>query len=147
MLPDPRFADLILPFSEKNLEKANVVLIGVPTDEGIIRNGGRPGAAQAPDEIRRCLGKLTPFSLSGSAIIFFDDLYGKHISKEFESFLSDDTANYVSIDIDSIRSSDAPGSSAPSPIGLRAEDAIHICYHAGLNPNTKMLDIVEVNPL
>jgi len=60
MLPDPRFADLILPFPEKNLEKANVVLIGIPTDEGIIRNGGRPGAAEGPDALRRALWTLTP---------------------------------------------------------------------------------------
>ncbi|MDP4220745.1 MAG: formimidoylglutamase [Bacteroidota bacterium] len=270
---DPRLHDLILPFSDTNLEKASVVLIGVPTDEGILRNGGRVGAAQAPDDIRRQLGKLTPFSsigsfeklliadhgnLSGSSleeihskakdaiskliasgkivialggghdvtyplasgfhegigkkdfslinidahldvrekknglhhsgssfrllieesilkgknftefgiqqfaysdnhlqwalgqgakVVFHDDLYEKHVSREFASYLSKEKPNYVSFDIDSVRSSDVPGSSAPSPTGLHAEDAVHICYEAGLNPLTQMLDIVEVNPL
>jgi formiminoglutamase len=37
------------------------VLIGFPQDEGIRRNGGRPGAAEAPNEIRRWLYRLTPW--------------------------------------------------------------------------------------
>jgi formiminoglutamase len=37
-----------------------VVLIGFPSDEGVHRNGGRVGAAGAPDEIRRMLFRLTP---------------------------------------------------------------------------------------
>jgi formimidoylglutamase len=273
MISDPRFSDLLLPYSEKNFEEADIILLGVPTDEGILRNGGRVGAAQAPDEIRRQLAKLTPFASNGSfaklkitdfgnitgnsleeihskakeaishfiksgkiviaiggghdityplasgfyegldrkefslinidahldvrekknnlhhsgssfrlliednilqgknfteigiqqfafsqdhldwvknqnaKIIFFDELYDKHISLEFETLLSNDLQQYVSFDIDSIRSSDAPGSSAPSPIGFHSEDALHICYHAGLHATTKMLDIVEVNPL
>jgi formiminoglutamase len=40
-------------------EAAGVVILGCPQDEGVRRNGGRVGAAQAPDEIRRCLYKLT----------------------------------------------------------------------------------------
>jgi formiminoglutamase len=36
------------------------VLLGFPSDEGVHRNGGRVGAAGAPDEIRRLLYRLTP---------------------------------------------------------------------------------------
>jgi formiminoglutamase len=36
------------------------VIIGFPQDEGVRRNGGRPGAAEAPNEIRRWLYRLTP---------------------------------------------------------------------------------------
>jgi len=36
------------------------VLVGFPSDEGVHRNGGRVGAAGAPDEIRRMLYRLTP---------------------------------------------------------------------------------------
>jgi formiminoglutamase len=36
------------------------VILGFPTDEGVRRNGGRPGAAAAPTEIRRLLYRLTP---------------------------------------------------------------------------------------
>jgi formiminoglutamase len=37
----------------------DVVILGCPQDEGVRRNGGRVGAAGAPDEIRRCFYKLT----------------------------------------------------------------------------------------
>jgi formiminoglutamase len=37
------------------------VLLGFPQEEGIRRNGGRAGASQAPAEVRRWLGRLTPW--------------------------------------------------------------------------------------
>jgi formiminoglutamase len=40
------------------------VLIGFPQDEGVRRNGGRIGAAEAPDEIRHWLYRLTPWDCS-----------------------------------------------------------------------------------
>ncbi len=39
---------------------ARVVLLGFPSDEGVRRNGGRTGAAHAPDAIRQALFKMTP---------------------------------------------------------------------------------------
>lgn len=41
-------------------DNATVVIIGCPQDEGVRRNKGRVGAAQAPDEIRRALYRLVP---------------------------------------------------------------------------------------
>jgi formiminoglutamase len=40
-------------------ESATVAILGSPQDEGVRRNGGRPGAAQGPTEIRRALYKMT----------------------------------------------------------------------------------------
>lgn len=40
-------------------ETAQVVILGCPQDEGVRRNGGRPGAAQGPTEIRRALYRLS----------------------------------------------------------------------------------------
>lgn len=40
---------------------AHCVLIGFAVDSGVRRNGGRTGAAAAPDEIRSRLGLLTPW--------------------------------------------------------------------------------------
>ncbi|MFB6273085.1 MAG: formimidoylglutamase [Salinibacter sp.] len=37
-----------------------VVLLGMPVDEGVVRNGGRAGAAEAPDRLRECLYGMTP---------------------------------------------------------------------------------------
>jgi formiminoglutamase len=41
-------------------EPPRAVLLGFPTDVGVRRNGGRPGAAEGPDTIRRLLNRLTP---------------------------------------------------------------------------------------
>jgi formiminoglutamase len=49
--------------TEKN--SRHFVLAGYPDDEGIRLNGGRPGAANAPDAVRRPLYKMTP-ALSSS---------------------------------------------------------------------------------
>jgi len=59
---DPRFADIILTPDSLGGRTPDIVLIGVPTDEGIRRNGGRPGASHAPDAIRSYFAKLTPNS-------------------------------------------------------------------------------------
>lgn len=58
---DLRFGDIIssLPDSIVELSGA-IVLLGVPQDEGVRRNGGRVGAAAAPDAIRKALYKFTP---------------------------------------------------------------------------------------
>jgi formiminoglutamase len=42
------------------LRPGRPVLLGFPQDEGVRRNLGRPGAAAAPNEIRRWLYRLTP---------------------------------------------------------------------------------------
>lgn len=36
--------------------------------------------------------------------------------------------------------------SCSSPDGISAEDAIHICYISGLNPNVMLMDCSEYNP-
>jgi formiminoglutamase len=43
-----------------------VVVVGFPSDEGVRRNGGRPGAADGPDAIRRALYRLTPDAEHGA---------------------------------------------------------------------------------
>jgi len=48
---------------------ARVALIGFPTDEGVRRNRGRPGAAAAPAEIRRALARLVPDARAGQAFL------------------------------------------------------------------------------
>src|SRR5438093_11057310 len=49
------------------LQPGRAVLVGFPQDEGVRRNGGRVGAAKAPDEIRSWLGRLTPWDGSSGA--------------------------------------------------------------------------------
>lgn len=59
---DPRLGEL----ARFPIEDSSVELVGWPDDEGIRLNGGRPGAADAPDRIRKYLYKMTP-PLTGSA--------------------------------------------------------------------------------
>lgn len=62
---DRRVGDIIQdPLPSDN--RPVVVLLGVPQDLGVARNGGRVGAAQAPDTIRRALYKYTPYTGSGA---------------------------------------------------------------------------------
>jgi formiminoglutamase len=267
---DPRLGEIIPRIS---YDEASIVIIGCPQDEGVRRNSGRVGAADAPTEIRRQFYKLTPFGISqkvtdigdidcsgpleeiherltasvtqilrdgkkavvlggGNDISYADcramaEVFGpenwlgvnvdahfdvrddadrnsgtpyrqlleeKLISPEyfFEAgyqpqlaspiyfkYLNDLGVNLLSLDelrssaadglrfkmreqfihhsqslsaffgfdIDAVNSSDAPGSSAPSPMGLRAGEFLNLVKFAASLSNTKIIEFTEVNPI
>lgn len=58
---DPRLGDLVLRREKSFSDEIKVGILGVPTDEGVKRNGGRPGAKDGPDAIRTELYKRTSF--------------------------------------------------------------------------------------
>lgn len=53
---------------------------------------------------------------------------------------------FFGFDIDAVRSADAPGSSTPSPLGLRAGEFITLVKYAASLANTKLIEFSEVNP-
>ncbi|KAI8614293.1 hypothetical protein BC830DRAFT_1128193 [Chytriomyces sp. MP71] len=53
---------------------------------------------------------------------------------------------FVSFDLDAVHGGDAPGVSAPSPMGLSAKDALDICFASGKNPRVALFDLSELNP-
>ena len=53
---------------------------------------------------------------------------------------------FFGFDIDAVRSADAPGTSAPSPLGLRAGEFITLVRYAASLANTKIIEFTEVNP-
>ena len=55
---DSRLGEICHPSSE--IQKGDIVIGGYPDDQGIVLNGGRPGACLGPDAIRKCLYKTTP---------------------------------------------------------------------------------------
>lgn len=59
---DPRLGEIVEFWrgESDSLRPGRAVLIGFPQDEGVRRNQGRVGAAEAPHEIRRSLYRLTP---------------------------------------------------------------------------------------
>jgi formiminoglutamase len=58
-LSDPRLLGSTLE-EERSADERHFVIAGYPDDEGIRINGGRPGAAHAPDAVRKPLYKMTP---------------------------------------------------------------------------------------
>jgi formiminoglutamase len=60
---DPRLGEVVEFWRGEPpvLRPGRPVLIGFPQDEGVRRNGGRVGAAEAPREIRRWLYRLVPW--------------------------------------------------------------------------------------
>jgi formiminoglutamase len=57
---DPRFAEWLQRPEATRRFRPKVAIIGFPVDEGVRINGGRTGAAAAPDEIRKWLYRMTP---------------------------------------------------------------------------------------
>lgn len=58
---DPRMGDITLRGEKNFTNDIKIGIIGVPTDEGVKRNGGRIGAKDGPDAIRTEFYKRTPF--------------------------------------------------------------------------------------
>ncbi len=58
---DPRLGEVVEFWRGDlaDIEPGKAVLVGFPQDEGVRRNQGRPGSAEAPEEIRRWLYRLT----------------------------------------------------------------------------------------
>ena len=55
-------------------------------------------------------------------------------------------STFFGFDLDAVRSSDAPGVSAPSPIGLRAGEFLNLVTFAAKLVNTRVIEFTEVNP-
>jgi len=255
-------------------DSANIVILGCPQDEGVRRNNGREGAAEAPDAIREQFYKLTPFNIrkkifdlgdvilgdnleethdrqtaivsqvltdgkrlialgggndisyadgAAMAAVFGPDMWigvniDAHLDVRFAErrnsgtpyrqlldeellrphlfyevgyqthfaspiyyryiqelgvnrislellrsraepdlelkesirakFISQSSSlnTFFGFDMDAVRSADAPGTSAPSPLGLRAGEFIQLVKYAASLANTKIIEFSEVNP-
>ena len=53
---------------------------------------------------------------------------------------------FFGFDLHAVRSSDAPGTSVPSPIGLRSGEFLDLVQFAAKLVNTKIIEFTEVNP-
>lgn len=262
---DVRLGEIVLTEASA-YNAAQVVILGSPQDEGVRRNGGRPGAARGPDEIRRCLYRLSTAGLESLALfdggnitmqasleethavqqavvqqvlkdgkrlivlgggndIAYPDCAGVaalspvlafNVDAHFDvradmprnsgtpyrqlleagiiapanfyelgsqpfanapayhRYLHDrgvqviglrelrddgieatldnilarhtDPAIFWGLDMDVVCAADAPGVSAPNPLGMRAEEFCQIAALAGAEPRTRLIEISEVNP-
>lgn len=270
---DPRMGETVFR-DENDYAASDIVILGCPQDEGVMRNHGREGAAKAPDAIREQYYRLTPFNIKkkifdlgnikiadtleethdthcavvkqvledGKRLIvlgggndvsypdgramaevfgpdwwlainvdshldvradqprnsgtpyrqlleekllrpdyFYEVAFQTHFcSPVYYSYIRDLGVNRISLevlrsrdqadeeikdrirlkfinqssslntffgfDIDALRSADAPGTSAPSPLGLRAGEFITLVKYAASLSNTKIIEFSEVNP-
>ena len=270
---DPRMGEIVRR-DQEGYEAADIVILGCPQDEGVRRNNGRDGAADAPDAIREQFYKLTTFNIKrkvfdlgdvrlngsledthdvlktvvsqvirdGKRVIvlgggndisyadgrsmadvfgpewwiavsvdshldvriaeqrnsgtpyrqllegghllpeyFYEVAYQTHFcSPVYYRYIRDLGVNRISLellrsreeadielkegirqkfighsssmntffgfDMDAVRSADAPGTSAPSPLGLRAGEFITLVKYAASLANTKIIEFTEVNP-
>ena len=53
---------------------------------------------------------------------------------------------FFGFDMDAVRASDAPGSSSPSPIGLRSGEFLNLVKFAASLANTRVIEFTEYNP-
>jgi len=70
------------------------------------------------------------------ADMYFDSLFE----------LLDNKPLFAGLDMDSVRASDAPGVSAPSPIGFTAEEVMNFAARCRAYGKTAVFEITEVNP-
>jgi len=75
---DARLGELV---TDNNYEQAEVIILGCPQDEGVRRNGGRPGAALAPAAIRRQFYKLTNFGINAAVFDLGDTIIQPTLEK------------------------------------------------------------------
>jgi len=59
---------------------------------------------------------------------------------------SSSLSTFFGFDLDVVRSADAPGTSAPSPLGLRAGEFIQLVKYAASLANTRLIEFSEMNP-
>lgn len=73
--PADRLIGSIIGRGGSGYRKARVVLLGSPQDQGVRRNGGRAGARQAPEEIRRWLFRYpAPANLADNDLCDLGDM-------------------------------------------------------------------------
>lgn len=59
-IDDPRLKDIVHPFDTKQVtptHRADIGIVGMPYDAGVVLSRGRPGTADAPGAIRRAIQK------------------------------------------------------------------------------------------
>ncbi len=84
----------------------------------------------------------------GVQVYTLDSLREKGIEPLLESILSKHKVNTIfwGIDFDAVQATDAPGVSAPCPIGLTADEICSIAKVAARDPRSRVFEITEVNP-
>lgn len=84
----------------------------------------------------------------GAHIVALNELRAGGIPAVFERIMGESPAEAIfwGLDMDVVRASDAPGVSAPNPIGLFGDELCAIAAAAGRDRRSRLLELSEVNP-
>lgn len=107
--------------------------------ERLVQLGGQP-FANAP-AYARYLGGL------GVATVGLREARARGLPATLDAILARDAdAVFWGIDMDVVRAADAPGVSAPNPLGMTAEELCLVAERAGAHPRTRLIEISELCP-
>jgi len=81
---DPRLGEVVRSDPER-YESADIVILGCPQDEGVRRNNGRTGAAEAPTAIRREFYRLTTLNIKKNVFDLGDVKIGPTLEETHDS--------------------------------------------------------------
>jgi formimidoylglutamase len=83
----------------------------------------------------------------GGHLVFAREIQraGLDLDREFDRAFGDGSG-FVSIDLDGLDQSVAPGVSAPNPFGLGVSHAVELSERAGQDPRVLHFDLMELNP-
>ena len=81
---DPRMGDIVGD-AQDDYAAADIVILGCPQDEGVRRNGGRVGAAEAPNAIREQFYKLTTFNIKKKIFDIGDVVIGETLEETHDT--------------------------------------------------------------
>ena len=84
----------------------------------------------------------------GARLVFASEIQrsGPELDREFETAFGAGSG-FVSIDLDGLDQSVAPGVSAPNPLGLGVQHAAELAERAGQDARVIHFDLMELNPL
>ena len=85
----------------------------------------------------------------GCNIFYLDEVKKRGLKRLIKEILAKkkNKVLFWGFDMDVVNASDAPGVSAPNPLGLTADDAVLLAEIAAKDKRTKIFEISEVNPL
>jgi len=144
---------------EKNNRKFSFATIDSRLDMGVINDEIKPESYLIPILSRKKellfsysnLGHQTYFVDQGDLDFLRDNFHQslrlgdiRSDMGKVEPILRD--AGFVSLDVNSIRQSDAPGCTHPSPNGFTGEEICQISRYAGLSPATKCFGLFNLVP-
>jgi formiminoglutamase len=82
-------------------------------------------------------------------VSWLEDLRAHGIDRSLRRMLREGQsakAVFWGMDVDVVRAADAPGVSAPNPLGMTAEEFCAIAAHAGREARTRIVEFTECNP-